>query len=55
MFLASTLESNTISFTAGWDNNEDPDLVLRETKELYSANNSSTEIIAGSITPLKML
>ena len=51
MFLASTLESkySSLFYCRLRDNNEDPDLVLRETKELYSANNSSTEIIAGSI------
>jgi transaldolase len=51
MFLASILESKYASlfYCRLRDNNENPDLVLNETQQIYSANEVNTQIIAGSI------
>ena len=51
MFLASILGSkySSLFYCRLRDNNENPDLVLNETQQIYSANNVNTEIIAGSI------
>lgn len=51
MFLAGIAGSKYASlfYCRLRDNNENPNQVLNETQELYSANNFNTEIIAGSI------
>lgn len=51
MYLASILGSkySSLFYCRLRDNGENPDLVLSETRDLYSANESQTEIIAGSI------
>lgn len=58
MFLASILGSkySSLFYCRLRDSGENPNIVLSETQQLYSLNNSATQIIAGSIrTPEDVL